>query len=386
MTALPDRQDRIAATTVFDRNIVVLAGAGTGKTSLLVERVLNLVGSGFCELEHLAAITFTEKAAAELRLQIAAGLEQLRAAAAGERDADPGEPSGRSFTWLTGDRKFEGKLLAERALAALQQMDRARLLTIHAFCAELLRAFPVEARVDPDFRVDTGEQAALLCRAHWDRFVEAELGPDGKRHGLWNRTLGAFGLGELAEAARVLSGWNFPLELLAPERARGGAALLAEQAAQVVVEIDRLEERAGGITPGQTSWFATVRRCLTALAAGDEAEFARLLDDPAVRRQLAHDRWLPGKKLTGVSKAEFLRVADHARQLSRLLSRLDDGRFGDLVETLAPFVVSFREEFSRRGFVSFDGLLALTRDLLRDHPKVRERLKRRFDTLLVDEF
>lgn len=386
MTALPDRQDRIAATTVFDRNIVVLAGAGTGKTSLLVERVLNLVGSGFCELEHLAAITFTEKAAAELRLQIAAGLEQLRAAAAGERDADPGEPSGRSFAWLTGDRKFEGKLLAERALAALQQMDRARLLTIHAFCAELLRAFPVEARVDPDFRVDTGEQATLLCRAHWDRFVETELGPDGKRHGLWNRTLGAFGLGELAEAARVLSGWNFPLELLAPERARGGAALLAEQAAQVVVKIDRLEKRAGGITPGQTSWFATVRRCLTALATGDEAEFARLLDDPAVRRQLAHDRWLPGKKLTGVSKAEFLRVADHARQLSRLLSRLDDGRFGDLVETLAPFVVSFREEFSRRGFVSFDGLLALTRDLLRDHPKVRERLKRRFDTLLVDEF
>jgi len=385
MTALPDREARRTATTVFDHNIVVLAGAGTGKTSLLVERVLNLVGSGFCELERLAAITFTEKAAAELRLRIAEGLEQLRAAAAGERDADPQDPSWRSFDWLSGDLQLEGKPVAERALKALQQMDRARVLTIHAFCAELLRTFPVEAGVDPDFRVDTGEQAELFNRVHWDRFVESELGPDGKRHELWNRTLDAFSVGELAEAAHVLSGWRYPVELLKPERA-GGADLLVEEATQTIAGIDRLNERATGITPGQTSWLDTVKRCLTALAAGKTNELARLLDDPAVRRELARSRWKPGKKLAGVTANEFDRIFGDARQLTRLLPALDDTRFGDLVETLTPFVTSFREEFSRRGFVSFDGLLVLTRDLLRDHPNIRDRLKQRFDTLLVDEF
>jgi len=386
MSALPDHEARSNATTVFDRNIVVLAGAGTGKTSLLVERVLNLVGSGRFELERLGAITFTEKAAAELRFRIAEGLEQLRAIATGEREADPEQPSGRSFAWLNGGLKLERRPIAERALAALQQMDRAHVLTIHAFCAELLRTFPLEAAVDPDFRVDTGEQAELFGRHHWERFVENELGPDGKRHQLWNRTLDAFGVGELAEAGQVLSGWGFPTELLDPERARGGAELLAEPAALAVAEIDRLEQRASGITPGQTHWFATLRRCFSALAGGDENELAGLLKDTKVRRELEHGRWKPGTKLAGVSAAEFLRVADNARQLGRLLPLLDDMRFADLVATLAPFAVSFREEFTRRGFVSFDGLLALTRDLLRDHPEVRESLKRRFDGLLVDEF
>ena len=189
MTALPDHASRKSATTVFTQNIVVTAGAGTGKTSLLVERVLNLVGSGSCDLERLAAITFTEKAAAELRFRIAEGLEQLRAAAMGERDSDPQEASGRSYAWLTADTENTRADIAARALAALQQLDRAHLMTIHAFCSELLRLYPVEGRVDPDFRVDTGEQAELLCRCLWERFVEHELGPDGKRHALWTRIL-----------------------------------------------------------------------------------------------------------------------------------------------------------------------------------------------------
>jgi len=385
MSALPDRQARADSTTVFDRNIVVLAGAGTGKTSLLVERVLNLVGSGHCDLERLAAITFTEKAAAELRLRIAEGLEQLRAASAGERDADATEPSGRSFAWLTGQRKLPGEAIAERALEALQQMDRARVLTIHAFCAELLRMFPVEGRVDPNFRVDTGEQATLLARSHWDRFVENELGPQGQRHELWNRALDTFSIGELAEAAHALSAWSIPVEVLEPGRA-SSHDLLVEEAAGALADIDDLNERATGITPGQAAWLETVRRCLAAMAEGKGKVLEALVGDAAVQRELGRGRWKPGTKLDGVTRDEFERVFDRARQLTRLLPGLDNTRFENLTAVVAPFVTSFREEFSQRGFVSFDGLLALTRDLLRDHTEIRSLLKRRFDTLLVDEF
>jgi ATP-dependent helicase/nuclease subunit A len=386
MKTLPDLPARVAATTIVDRNIVVSAGAGTGKTSLLVERVLNLVGTGFCELERLAAITFTEKAAAELRFRIAEGLEQLRAAAAGDRTSDPAEPSGRSYAWMTGEKGYERDAIARRALGALQQIDRARVMTIHAFCGELLRSFPVEGRVDPDFTVDTGEQAELLCRAHWERFVEQEFGPDGKRHELWTRVLDTFRLTDVAEAARTLSGWCYPAEVLDPRAARRGLHLLSEAAGRSLAEIEDLEQRATGITSGQEFWFAKLRDCLRAITADDRDALDGLLQDPTVLKELDKAKPKPGKKLAGVTTAEFLGVAERARQLVRLLPSLDDAACADLIETIAPFATSFREEYTRRGFISFDGLLALTRDLLRDHPGVRETLKGRFDKLLVDEF
>src|SRR5262245_19774152 len=78
--ALTDAEARRGATTDLDHNLVVVAGAGTGKTSLLVERVLVAVGSGSVRLVQIGAITFTEKAAGEMRVRIATGLESLRAA------------------------------------------------------------------------------------------------------------------------------------------------------------------------------------------------------------------------------------------------------------------------------------------------------------------
>ena len=77
-----DRRDREAATQSFDVNLVVTAGAGTGKTALLVERALNLIGAGAATIDRMAAVTFTEKAAAELRLRLARGLDGLRRRAA----------------------------------------------------------------------------------------------------------------------------------------------------------------------------------------------------------------------------------------------------------------------------------------------------------------
>ena len=68
---IPDELNRKRAATEFDRNLVVSAAAGTGKTSLLVERILNAVGSGRYRLDQLAAVTFTRKAAAEMRERLA---------------------------------------------------------------------------------------------------------------------------------------------------------------------------------------------------------------------------------------------------------------------------------------------------------------------------
>ena len=95
-TVRRDAGARFRAATDFQTNLVVLAGAGTGKTSLLVERALNALGSGVATMDSIAAITFTEKAAGEMRERLALGLNRLRELARDGGDLDESREAERS--------------------------------------------------------------------------------------------------------------------------------------------------------------------------------------------------------------------------------------------------------------------------------------------------
>ena len=121
------------------RNLAVTAGAGSGKTRTLVARYLGLLGEDL-RPRQVVAITFTEKAAREMRSRARQSLRQLVVAA---------------------------KTAAERQRWAIldAQMDSARIGTIHSLCAEILRSHPAEAALDPQFRVVEDNQAAALRHA-----------------------------------------------------------------------------------------------------------------------------------------------------------------------------------------------------------------------------
>jgi len=137
---LRDAATRRRSATDFGANLVVEAGAGTGKTSLLVERVLTAIGTGLLRITELAAITFTDKAAGEMRHRVARELERLRLLARGEPRSWTGESEAdRAFAYLSAESGTEPAEIAPRALDALENLDRARIVTIHAFCSELLR-------------------------------------------------------------------------------------------------------------------------------------------------------------------------------------------------------------------------------------------------------
>ena len=108
------------------REVFVTAGAGSGKTSLLVGRYLSAVLEDGCRPESLPTVTFTNRAAAELRDRIRQGL-----VAGGRSDV-------------------------------AQRLDGAPIGTIHGLCARLLRASPVEAGVDPGFAVLDQDQTEIL--------------------------------------------------------------------------------------------------------------------------------------------------------------------------------------------------------------------------------
>ena len=97
-TILADDPARLRAVTDFSSNLVIVAGAGTGKTSLLVERALSAVARGIAEIHEIAAITFTEKAAGEMRERLGTGLERLRALSEGELEADGKKEADRLAT------------------------------------------------------------------------------------------------------------------------------------------------------------------------------------------------------------------------------------------------------------------------------------------------
>ena len=111
----------------LDTTLIVEAAAGTGKTTALVNRIVAALAGARAELGRLVAVTFTEKAAGELKLRLRTEIERAR----GDLTRDPGERA--------------------RLSSALGQLEEARIGTIHSFCADLLRERPVEAGVDPMF-------------------------------------------------------------------------------------------------------------------------------------------------------------------------------------------------------------------------------------------
>ena len=142
------REARRRILTEFGTTFFVEAAAGTGKTTALVGRIVGLVRAGAGTLDRIVAVTFTEKAAGEMKLRLRSEIERARA------EATPEE--------------------RDRLDRALEELELARIGTIHAFCGDLLRERPVEAGIDPLFEVASEEEAEALA----DEAFEA-LVPDG---------------------------------------------------------------------------------------------------------------------------------------------------------------------------------------------------------------
>src|SRR5512136_1264846 len=142
------------AATLRDAPVVVTAGAGSGKTRALVGRYLSLLEDGL-PLRSIIAITFTDKAAREMRTRVRRQISE--------------------WVMLDAPRKDWWQ-------AALADLDAARIGTIHSLCAEMLRAHPVEAGVDPRFEVleeglaSTRKSEAIEAALAWASAEPATVG------------------------------------------------------------------------------------------------------------------------------------------------------------------------------------------------------------------
>ena len=333
----PSRQptpEQAAAIAVRGKDVLLEAGAGTGKTGVMVDRYCRLVCDSGLSPDAVLAFTFTEKAAAELRQRIKAELA---------RRAERG---------------------SERAAAVLAGIGGAWITTIHGFCNRVLAAHPVAAGIDPGFRVlDAPETARAAREAFDDALVDFLAESDPARE----ETVAAYDIEGLRAA---IVGVHEEL------RSRGIARpqLPDPPAADPEAAIRRVVEAAS--------------ECLGELKEGDGK---RELPERALEL-LGGDGPLPSldelRALATTSKAKAL--APYKEAIDAAVARTAEAGeggtvYGHLRELLRLFSARFQAAKERRAGIDFEDLQILAARLL-ERAEIGEHYRARFRQILVDEF
>ncbi|HEY3154325.1 MAG TPA: UvrD-helicase domain-containing protein [Candidatus Binatia bacterium] len=377
--ALADQADREQIATALDDTLIVEAAAGTGKTTELVRRIVRVIQTGRAEVTGIVAVTFTEKAAGELKLRLREGLEEARGGSeSGSKERD-------------------------RLDRALGRLEEAQVSTIHGFCADLLRERPVEAQIDPLFTVLTEAQAERMYDEGFDRWLESELADpsEGVKRSLRRPTFGGFGpqadggdgpIDRLRRAGWDLIQWrDFDGEWQRPPFARRAR----------VDELVRLLNEFAGLLepPGEArdtlymdNWAARklaeeIRRT-ESVASRDYDRIEAGLVDLSHNRNFKDARKGSGRIYrSGVFREDVWRARE---RLQSALTGFEEDANADLAAglrgELRNCVSAYEAAKARAGALDFLDLLLKTRNLIRDNPQVRSSFQERFKRIFVDEF
>jgi ATP-dependent helicase/nuclease subunit A len=367
---LPDAEARHVIQSDLDTNLLVEAGAGSGKTTELVARMVALVESGTAGVEAIAAVTFTRKAAAELRERFQSRLE----ARAGEVAESP-------------DRDERLPLVTK----ALEDIDRAFIGTIHSFCARLLRERPLDVGLDPAFQELAAEEREPFRRRYWESYIERltrdaaptleELSNAGLRPG---QLYGLFD--QLVDNPDV----EFPASETDPP---AGSELAAAR-----TELDEIVSAGVELMPArepEMGWDSLQKKLRTLAFTRDVTGWSdapdffdallRICKDGPKGHAIVQKRW----KDKAMAKALAARVDGFAvgdTPGHRIAKRWYAHRYSLALRLAHQAAADFAEHRRRAGMLDFQDLLMLTARLLRTDPHARRGLGRRYRRLLVDEF
>jgi len=361
-----DNRQRIANS--LDENLFVEAGAGTGKTTSMVERIVSLISTGRATIDGIAAITFTDAAASELRERVRWVLEQ------------------RSRT------DDQDEIQKQRCFAALQSMDRANIQTLHSFAGSLLRERPLEAGLPPDFATSDQIKADMDFDERWQRWLDEivdspEVAPD---------LLKALSLGlRLGDLRGVADSFHKDYDLLTLDLPKEDAPDFTATAALIEAQ-DEIRSLLPLANNGMEDPLAQYADRVATLgerlrAAGGQgsdglstlSRWGRLSNSRIGRQPDWED--VPDTGVNG------------CKALKDLLKNLDDLRTEELeaarrsvltklVSHVRTFILDYSEDRRRSGLAEFHDLLVWARDLLRNDIAARAHFQNRFTHILVDEF
>ena len=352
----------------LDATLFVEASAGTGKTTSLVKRVVNLVATGRTTLKKIAAITFTEAAASELRDRVRQGLEVASADAS--------------------------RSMVERKACArgIEDLDQAAMQTLHSFAATLLHERPLEAKLPPGFETTDEITAGIRFDEEWEDWIDDMLEEDSvlAPHLALALTLGMT-LGHLRSTAREFH----------------------ENYADIRGKSFDFSPRADGkaVETLLKTWPELERLCRYSKSGDDDTLYLHVQSrSGAVRRLAEADRGSPiayhllrqmlplkcsrGSQKdwqvdpeTGTNACKVLK--ERLNELHAATeTELDQIKHAVLLPILAglrEFALRYAEKRRAEGRAEFHDLLVWVRDLLRDDIQVRDHFRERFTHVLIDE-
>jgi ATP-dependent helicase/nuclease subunit A len=364
---LVDAAARLAIRQRLDCTYLVEAAAGTGKTTELVARIVATLESGRGQLASIIAVTFTEKAAGEMKLRIRTELDRALEGA--------GEDQTRRV----------------RLRTALAELEVAKISTIHTLCAELLREYPVEAGVDPAFEVADAQRSRRLLERAFDGWFERALEnpPEGVRRVLQRRSVEQQGSSPRTQLFQAVMQRVDTRDFDAVYRRPA-----FDREAAVAAAMARLCELANLASQANSNSDPLARACAR---LGRELERARGLHCDALEallrrlvrdREIWNDRNGRGKLYgAGLLRAAVLALRAEALELvTTCVASCDADLAACLSRELVQVVRAYEDEKASQGVLDFFDLLLLTRDLLRDHDRLRREIQARVTHVFVDEF
>jgi ATP-dependent helicase/nuclease subunit A len=405
---LDDAHDRQAIRDNLDATLIVEAAAGTGKTTELVTRIVEVLATGRAPVQQIVAVTFTEKAAGELKLRLREALDRARnrpgpkpgtcVTTNGSETSTAVAGSGRAGSPTRQPRwgAEAGTDRAARLEDALAHLEEAHVSTIHGFCAELLRERPVEAKVDPRFEVMLEPDARRLYRRAFDDWLQAELEdpPEGVRRSL-RRRAGSDEDGpraRLREAGWTLACWrDFPAAWRRDGFDRDAAL---DDLVRTLHRFADLSVAAGRQTDNlyQDTWAArdlsSRVRAMDAAGRQDPDGIEAALVDLSRDTIFTRPRKGYGAKYgEGVARTAVQEA--HAALLEALRAFRDaaDADLAALLQReLSAANIRYEQLKQESGRLDFVDLLLRARDLVRDNDEVRAAFQQRFVRIFVDEF
>jgi len=354
---LSDSKERVRIASDLETSMLVEAAAGTGKTTSMVQRMTALLAEGACTAGELAAVTFTRKAAAEMRARFRVELEE-------------------KVRTLSGKKR-------ERCVTALDTISRCFIGTIHSFCGRLLRERPVEAGVELDFGQIEEDEELRLQQEAWETCcarLYAENDP-------LLSELGSLGLG-LNDLRDIFSEYIlYPDVDIWPAEPVHPLPDLDEIRKKACAYRDHIRSlpRAGKAgTDDILNLFENIHWYIRCTDWHNYRSAERFLgnfrENPAVRKTLWPD--------SGTREQEIERWNRFREEVCvPFVQALHEHRYSVLMKVLEKAGHEYERKRKRAGGLDFTGLLIRSAELLRKGGShVRSYFHKRFTHICVDEF
>jgi len=328
-----------------DRTISVFAGAGTGKTTLLTQRYLSLLQQKQVSPKQIVAITFTIKAAAELRERILHGLQR------------------ENMPHLTA------------------AVETSPIGTIHAFCANILRQFALEANLDPQFSVISELEHRTFLNEVFQSWFTQSLSTYASTFKKTRSSEISFTkirqlASKLYDYRDLLQHISIQPEAIKPEDL---AALIAEAKELYQFAMQKCKDQ-------EDKGFTTIHHFNQTLQSLEnqttEAKVESLILEELPKAPGVQKNWNTSNDCKDF-KARYEIMRENLIKIQRVFAK---NLFSDLIQWVTDYVDHVEQEKKNRSLLDFADLLLITRNLLRNNPSVRKQLQEQFQYLLIDEF